>query len=256
MDTQQERLLQLDRDLKSGRNICSSGGVLSCFPSSLKEPFLMQGLGLIVCRQGSFQFSLDNKCASAKAGETLFIHEESWFQVFQETEDMEILILAYQIEPIRDIIGNSVVSMYMYSKLTPELSCVWNTGEEDEIMKYMSLIDSVLEMEESAFSLYEQKLLLLALTYRICSVYNRKLISAGQETGGRKNEIFVRLIQLIEQYYMQERSVEFYADKLCLSPKYLSALSKSICGYTVQELVFKAIIRKCISLYHEVTKRV
>lgn len=198
MDTQQERLLQLDRDLKSGKNICSSGGVLSCFPSSLKEPFLMQGLGLIVCRQGSFQFSLDNKCASAKAGETLFIHEESWVQVLQETEDVEILILAYQIEPIRDIIGNSVVSMYMYSKLTPELSCVWNTGEEDEIMKYMSLIDSVLEMEESVFSLYEQKLLLLALTYRICSVYNRKLISAGQETGGRKNEIFVRLIQLIE----------------------------------------------------------
>lgn len=116
MDTQQERLLQLDRDLKSGKNICSSGGVLSCFPSSLKEPFLMQGLGLIVCRQGSFQFSLDNKCASAKAGETLFIHEESWVQVLQETEDVEILILAYQIEPIRDIIGNSVVSMYMYSK--------------------------------------------------------------------------------------------------------------------------------------------
>ena len=167
MDTQQERLLQLDRDLKSGKNICSSGGVLSCFPSSLKEPFLMQGLGLIVCRQGSFQFSLDNKCASAKAGETLFIHEESWFQVFQETEDMEILILAYQIEPIRDIIGNSVVSMYMYSKLTPELSCVWNTGEEDEIMKYMSLIDSVLEMEESAFSLYEQKLLLLFTMNRL-----------------------------------------------------------------------------------------
>ena len=148
MDTQQERLLQLDRDLKSGKNICSSGGVLSCFPSSLKEPFLMQGLGLIVCRQGSFQFSLDNKCASAK------------------------------------------------------------------------------------------------------------LISAGQETGGRKNEIFVRLIQLIEQYYMQERSVEFYADKLCLSPKYLSALSKSICGYTVQELVFKAIIRKCISLLKNTQKNI
>ena len=87
MDTQQERLLQLDRDLKSGKNICSSGGVLSCFPSSLKEPFLMQGLGLVVCRQGSFQFSLDNKCASAKAGETLFIHEESWFQVQKDISD-------------------------------------------------------------------------------------------------------------------------------------------------------------------------
>ena len=108
----------------------------------------------------------------------------------------------------------------------------------------MSLLDSAVEVEENPFKLYEQKLLLLALTYRICSMYNRKLVNDGEEAGGRKNEIFIRLIQLIEKYYMQERGVEFYADKLCLSPKYLSAVSKSICGYTVQELVFKAIIRK------------
>ena len=39
-----------------------------------------------------------------------------------------------------------------------------------------------------------------------------------------------------------------------LSPKYLSAVSKSICGYTVQELVFKAIIRKSISLLKNTQK--
>lgn len=48
--------------------------------------------------------------------------------------------------------------------------------------------------------------------------------------------------------------MSFYADKLCLSPKYLSAVSKSICGYTVQELVFKAIIRKSISLLKNTQK--
>jgi AraC family transcriptional activator of pobA len=168
---------------------------------------------------------------------------------------MEVRILIYQIEPIRDIMGNLVVSMYMYSRLTPEEpSCVWSTGEEEEIVKYMSLLDNVLQSEENSFKLYEQKLLLLALTYRICSIYNRKLVNDGREVGGRKNEVFIHLIQLIEKYYMQERGVEFYADKLCLSPKYLSAVSKSICGYTVQELVFKAIIRKSISLLKNTQK--
>ena len=55
---------------------------------------------------------------------------------------------------------------------------------------------------------------------------------------------------------MAERGVEFYADKLCLSPKYLSGLSKSVCGYTVQELVFKAIIRKCISMLNGTNKTI
>lgn len=257
MDTQQDRLLQFDRDLLSGKNICSSKGVLVTFPSSLKKLFHMKGLGVIICHRGSFQFSLNQKVCSAKAGESLFIPEEGAFQVLQESEDMEVQILIYQIEPIRDIMGNAVVTMYMYSRITPdEPSCVWTTGEEEEITKYMSLLDSAVEVEENPFKLYEQKLLLLALTYRICSMYNRKLVNDGEEAGGRKNEVFIRLIQLIEKYYMQERGVEFYADKLCLSPKYLSAVSKSICGYTVQELVFKAIIRKCISLLKNTQKNI
>lgn len=254
MDTQQERLSRFDRDMLSGNSICSSGGVLTGFPSSLKSLFRMKGLGLIICSRGSFHFSLNQQSFSAEAGETLFIPEEAEFQVLQSAEDLEIRILIYQIEPIRDIIGNSVASMYMYAQLTPELCCVWSTGEEDEFLKYMSLLDNVLQMEENTFSLYEKKLLLLALTYRICSLYNRKFITAGQEAGGRKNEIFIRLVQLIEKYYMQERGVEFYADKLCLSPKYLSAISKSVCGYTVQELVFKAIIRKSISMLKNTQK--
>lgn len=133
--------------------------------------------------------------------------------------------------------------MYLYSHLATEPCYVWNTGEEEEVLKYMSLLDSTLHVEENTFNYYEQKLLLLALTYRLCSVYNRKLITERASVG-RKHDIFIRLIQLIEQHYKEQRGVEFYADKLCLSPKYLSVLSKSICGYTVQELVFKAIIRK------------
>lgn len=254
MDIQQERLSRLNQELLSEKNICSSRGVLTTFPVSMKSPLRLKGLGLVVCRQGSFQFSLNQADFHAKAGNTLFIPEDAAFRILQESGDLEVYILVYQIEPIRDIIGNSVASMYMYSQLTPELSCVWPTGEESEFIKYMSLLDNVLQMEENTFSLYEKKLLLLALTYRICSIYNRKLISAGEEAVGRKNEIFIRLIQLIEKYYMQERGVEFYADKLCLSPKYLSAVSKSICGYTVQELVFKAIIRKSISLLKNTQK--
>lgn len=255
MDTQQERLSRLNRALLKGKEICSSDGMLRTFPDSLRKPYFVEGIGLIVCRQGSFSFSLNQKSFSARAGETLFFPKECTFQVLQESEDMELFILLYQTAPIRDIIGNSVVSMHLYSFLTPDPCYVWNTGEEEEVVKYMSLLDSTLQMEENAFRRYEQKLLLLGLTYRICSIYNRKLIS-GKDSVGHRNEIFIRLIQLIEQHYMKERGVEFYADKLCLSPKYLSALSKSICGYTVQELVFKAIIRKSISLLKNSQKNI
>ena len=255
MDAQQERLSRLDYSLLCEENICSSRGMLCAFPASLKKPFLIKGAGLVVCRQGNFAFSLNQKPFSAKAGETLFIPEESLFQVLKESEDLQLFILIYQIEPIRDIMGNSVVSMYLYMQLRTEPCYVWNTGEEEEVLKYMALLDSTLQMQESTFNSYEQKLLLLGLTYRICSIYNRKLLDLKTSVG-HKHDIFMKLIQLIEKYYTEQRGVEFYADKLCLSPKYLSALSKSISGFTVQELIFKSIIRKSISLLKNTQKNI
>lgn len=255
MDTQQERLSHLDHALSNGENICSSEGMLCSFPTSLKKPFMINGAGLIVCRQGNFTFSLNMKVFSAQAGETVFIPEDSLFQVLSESEDLQLFIFIYQIEPIRDIIGNSVAAMYLYMQLRTEPCYVWNTGDEEEVLKYMSLLDNTLHLDNNTFNDYEQRLLLLGLTYRICSIYNRKLMNL-KTTVGHKHEIFIRLIQLIDAHYTEERGVEFYADKLCLSPKYLSALSKSVCGFTVQELIFKSIIRKSISLLKNTQKNI
>ena len=97
---------------------------------------MINGAGLIVCRQVIFTFSLNMK-VFAQAGETVFIPEDSLFQVLSESEDLQLFIFIYQIEPIRDIIGNSVATMYLYMQLRTEPCYVWNTGDEEEGM-YMS----------------------------------------------------------------------------------------------------------------------
>lgn len=256
INTLQERLSRLDRALLNKENICSSEGMLTTFPASMKRhPSPLIGTGLVVCRRGGFTFSLNRKEYAARAGETLFIPEDSLFQVLREEEGMEVSILVYQIAPIRDIIGNSVASIYLYSRLGNDPRYVWSTGNEEELLKYMSLIGNTLTQEENTFSQQEQKLLLLGLTYRICSIYNRRLMNVNTSIE-HKHDIFIRLIQLIDKHYTEQRGVEFYADKLCLSPKYLSALSKSICGSTVQELIFKSIIRKSISLLKNTQKSI
>lgn len=61
MDTQQDRLLQFDRDLLSGKNICSSRGVLVTFPSSLKKLFHMKGLGGDYLSPGEFPVFLESE---------------------------------------------------------------------------------------------------------------------------------------------------------------------------------------------------
>jgi len=66
----------------------------------------------------------------------------------------------------------------------------------------------------------------------------------------------MQLMQLIDIHYTHERGVRFYADKLCLSPKYLTSLVKSVSGSTVQQLVFKAITKKAIFLINNTDKSI
>lgn len=253
--TEEERKMKLNEALSGKTSICCSGGDLHSFPDVFRQPYLINGIGLIVCKQGNFDFLLNGKEFTAHSGETLFIPECTSLQITNESTDMEILILVYQIDPIRDIMGNLVLTMYPYMQMSAAPCYVWNSGEEADVTRYIQLINSTLVFENNLINQSEQKLLLLSLTHRLCSIYSRKILST-QNKVGHKHEIFLNLIQLIDKYFTQERGVEFYADKLCLSPKYLSALSKDICGYTVQELVFKAITRKSISLLANTQKNI
>lgn len=242
---QEMRLTRFERDLTAGKDICCLEGEVKAFPKILCKPFLMNYVGLIVCEKGYFCFDVDKKKFTARAGETVFLSEGNNFSIGELSDDLRVSILFYHIDPIHEILGSSIVAMYLYTTLTPEPCYVWTSGEESDLARYIALLGRHRKSAQNPFDNHECKLLLLALTYRLCSIYSRRIIEE-KNVAGHKIDTFIKLIRLIEKYYMQERGVAFYADKLCLSPKYLSALSKSVCGYTVQELVFRAIIRKSI----------
>ena len=242
---QEMRLTRFERDLMAGKDICCLEGEVKAFPKILCKPFLMNYVGLIVCEKGYFCFDVDKKKFTARAGETVFLSEGNNFSIGELSDDLRVSILFYHIDPIREILGSSIVAMYLYTTLTPEPCYVWTSGEESDLARYIALLGRHRKSAQNPFDNHECKLLLLALTYRMCSIYSRRIIEE-KNVAGHKIDTFIKLIRLIEKYYMQERGVAFYADKLCLSPKYLSVLSKSVCGYTVQELVFRAIIRKSI----------
>ena len=237
------RVYILEQALQLKSNVCTSGGMIKEFPESMLKPFYSFGTGFIVCRSGGFDFMVGAEKYTAKAGDTVFVPDDKVFKVVESGEGLEIYVLLFQIDQIKDVLGTSLMSMQLYYKFSNDSLYVWNTGHEEELIHYVHLVSSTQTAEEDGFAFYERKLLLISLTYNLCSIFQHKLLK-NNTAGARQTEVFLKLIQLVDEYHASERGVEFYADKLCLSPKYLSELSKSICGYTVQELVFKAIVRE------------
>ena len=255
MEQESVRLAVLQDALERRLDVCSSEGYLNVFPQSLMSSYLVDYIGLVVCTRGSYSFKVNDENMEARAGETLFLTENVHFQIESVSADLEYSLLFYRIAPIRDILGNTVMMMRLYATLNPRPFIVLATGEEYALADYTQLLPSASYTESTMFDGHERKLLMLSLTYRLCSIFNRKVVQGG-EASGHKIDIFVKLITLISDHYPKERSVSFYADRLCLSPKYLSSMVKGICGYTVQDLVFKAIIRRAIFLMTSTSKTI
>lgn len=57
-----------------------------------------------------------------------------------------------------------------------------------------------------------------------------------------KNGIVERFLELVQEHYREERLIGFYADKLCITPKYLSKLVKENTGRSAGEWIDSHVI--------------
>ena len=102
-----------------------------------------------------------------------------------------------------------------------------------------------IEMIRSMFNVLN--LIIEELPYEQCSV---------SHDIGHKKGIYEIFLHHLYRNFRKERQIRFYADKLCLSPKYLTSIVKSVSGSSVQQLVFKAITKKAIFLVNNTDKSI
>lgn len=63
-------------------------------------------------------------------------------------------------------------------------------------------------------------------------------IKVSQEAGNsRKRTVFEQFMKLVSENYSEHRRMDFYADKLCLTPKYLSKMVKEISGKSAPDWI-------------------
>lgn len=236
----------LEQQMANNEDICCSCGIIDSFPKAFFDNYKVADVGIIVCTSGKFTIRCEDVEYVVNKDETAFLSHDVHFSVTKHSADCSVVIILYRADSIRDILGITIVGMKFIEMLNPRDCWVMHTGHEDELTKYSELL-ALNNSDNNVFAANERRLLLLSLTYRLCNIFH-EISKDNDNASSRKLEIYMQLIQLIDQYYTSERGVRFYADRLCLSPKYLTSLVKSVSDNSVQELVFKAITKKAISL--------
>ena len=80
------------------------------------------------------------------------------------------------------------------------------------------------------------------LAMDVCTSAVNEARKAQTPSSARVNQLFERFIALVTEYHNSERGMAFYADKLCLTPKYLSKLIKQASGRSAPDWIDSFVI--------------
>ena len=101
-------------------------------------------------------------------------------------------------------------------------------------MRYYSLIKNVLDSKRPFVS---ESIMALcsSLIYEVAGSWSgrqKEIAGENDDSKSRTKEIYDLFIRLVAKYHVKERSVQFYADRLCITTKYLAKVVKMASGQT------------------------
>lgn len=122
-------------------------------------------------------------------------------------------------------------------KLTPE--------QQSDVERYLDLLENISNNESLKHRDQIVSGLLISMFYRISDMYDQspKLVDKGDRSvRNRREEYFAKFIKLLSENFKRERTVGFYAEQMCVTPKYLSLLIKEFSGRSAAEWIDSYVI--------------
>lgn len=196
---------------------------------------LLQGSATILFEQSEYEL---------KKGAVFVVPEGVRFKLLSATSDMELETLVFQVQ-LMNVVYSLLGSEADFGTLDVTFWCNKRMKKPFSrllTLDYESLRTAVLQPDLVA----RNKMITSGLVHLLLTLYNAtedrpKVVTGGN--GKRSRLILNHFFELADTHIpLGERSIAFYADKLCISSRYLFKVCKSETGKTPKELIHQFLI--------------
>lgn len=216
-----------------------------------KELYRLNNGSFIICIKGKISISINMVKYVVNESSLITIFPHSIVQYHEVSEDFEGYVIFFTTEFAGNIeFKRSNISFITELHKNP-LLCV----EEKDLALFIDYCQFLKKVENHELSNQYSEIrqsLLNSFLYTIGAAYrSRSPQEVVQEKPTRGKIIFHNFLNVLSEYYQSERSVTFYADKLCITPKYLSSVCKETCGKLAMDIIAHAVILDAKSKLHD-----
>ena len=196
---------------------------------------------VVLCLKGGLSLKLNEQVYSIKSNDLCVIFPNTMVQTLTRSEDMDCIVLASDLEFIRNF---PVIHASMLYLMISKMPCVALSDREKKIMlAHFDYIRMNYERKDFPYRIDVTRQLLLVLCHEIAAIYqNGEQAAIPSDTYQEK--LYRRFIRLVTEHYEQERRVDFYAEKLCITSKYLSQVIKKLSQKTAAQWIDDFVVRR------------
>lgn len=221
----------------------------------IEYPCRFHGYMAFFCIKGEFEVEINLKKFTIRKDSMFIYTPGNIVRVTnidpREKESVHFVVVAIS-EDLMSSTRFDFSKLYNESLRLLESPCVViNENERGLYRKYFDLIQEVSKMRmpnmrESVTALIS------SIFYLMGAMWTDRLTAAkkngGEEMSTRSKIVLEDFLLLVRDYHTKERSLSFYADKLYLTPKYLSKLIKSVSGKSAHEWIDSFVILEAKNL--------
>ena len=207
-------------------------------------PLKLTFTAALLCKEGNLRTIVNRNEFLVNRNDVLIVQGGSIVEMISSSPNLRIIGMAFDDNSKDDLFAVSAVNLgsYIMHRSIPLLIHF----DEDEMQRHIEFYKSIRHFYLSTDPAYKGDIvkgyLMVAIGVFLDATKKMPLGNDINFENRREQELYIQFMDDLQLFAGKERTVSFYADRCCVSPKYFSKMIHSASGKTPLQLIRERVI--------------
>lgn len=214
-----------------------------------KGAFKIDFIILAFCKVGYMRVKLNFKEFRIETNDLLIVSPGNIVECLEIGKDCQIALIANAGNNFLN--DNTSPTLVFYCKYLAKLPLFHLTFKEtSDVMEVYQQMRRKMTQPHSEFTRMALQGCIQMLVSIGCEWATNYCANNKEEpkTDKSRQKIFENFLELLKQHFREERTIEFYATKLCFTPKYFSGIVREVSGLSAADWIKESVIKEAKAL--------
>ena len=202
--------------------------------SNTDYPFKIDVTTVIICTEGISEGNINLKPYKAEAPCYLVVLPDQILEHRYFSDNFSGLFIVMSKKFTESLMSNAQDRLSLFLSVQKNPAVPLAEGELKAMVAYFQMLKRIVKVQDHPYRMDVVKHLTLAFFYGAAFQFHPQF---EDKKKSHQETLVEKFLSLVQANYKQQRGLEFYADKLFLTPKHLSKVMKEITGKTANEWI-------------------